>query len=354
MTQMTQMGAAEWIPEPHELQGHPSEVGSEGVVVAPTIGPSTSAKSAASADFRAGCAAALYDYGARFYDPQLVQFVSQDPVREYVQAYAYVGWNPVRYTDPTGMLTVPDAGGASGLNFALGFPISGPVALVPTVPEVIRAADYATALRARGPGHGGKNGPAGGLPSIPDLAAFLETGGLDPPGATAGAEFYTHIGLETVASSSVASLPGASGPLSALGAASRGDTGVAAVLGDIGVAKAAAAEGLAVASMFGGYIDINVTAGYLLGATGGVMFASEGYYPYAGGSLTSPPGSVSVSASPFAASPGWAVAVQITTPTLIVVQVGYGIGAWPFVEVGIGGPRGISGTAFHAWGPVRY
>ncbi|MCK6554081.1 hypothetical protein L6Q96_05785, partial [Candidatus Binatia bacterium] len=41
--------------------------------------------------------------GARFYDPQLVQFVSQDPVREYVQAYAYVGWSPVRYTDPTGM-----------------------------------------------------------------------------------------------------------------------------------------------------------------------------------------------------------------------------------------------------------
>jgi len=51
-------------------------------------------------------AAAPYDYGARFYDPQLVQFVSQDPVQEYVSPYAYVRWNPVRWTDPTGMFSL--------------------------------------------------------------------------------------------------------------------------------------------------------------------------------------------------------------------------------------------------------
>jgi len=47
-------------------------------------------------------AAQLYYYGARFYDPRIASFVSEDPAREYMNPYAYVGWNPVRYVDPTG------------------------------------------------------------------------------------------------------------------------------------------------------------------------------------------------------------------------------------------------------------
>ncbi len=43
-----------------------------------------------------------YYYGARFYDPRIASFLTQDPVREYINQYAYVGWNPMRYTDPTG------------------------------------------------------------------------------------------------------------------------------------------------------------------------------------------------------------------------------------------------------------
>jgi RHS repeat-associated protein len=47
--------------------------------------------------------AQVYDYGARFYDPKTANFLTQDPVRQGVNPYAYVAWNPVRFTDPTGM-----------------------------------------------------------------------------------------------------------------------------------------------------------------------------------------------------------------------------------------------------------
>jgi len=45
----------------------------------------------------------LYYYQARFYDPRIAQFLSTDPAREYPNPYAYVKWNPVRFTDPSGM-----------------------------------------------------------------------------------------------------------------------------------------------------------------------------------------------------------------------------------------------------------
>ncbi len=48
-------------------------------------------------------AARLYYYGARFYDPRLAIFVSEDPLGQDVNAYAYSGWKPTRRTDPTGM-----------------------------------------------------------------------------------------------------------------------------------------------------------------------------------------------------------------------------------------------------------
>ena len=47
--------------------------------------------------------ALAYDYGARFYDPRLARFLTHDPVREYMNPYAYVQWNPVKFVDPTGM-----------------------------------------------------------------------------------------------------------------------------------------------------------------------------------------------------------------------------------------------------------
>jgi RHS repeat-associated protein len=47
----------------------------------------------------------LYYYRARYYSPELQRFISEDPIRLAggdVNYYAYVGNNPVNYTDPEG------------------------------------------------------------------------------------------------------------------------------------------------------------------------------------------------------------------------------------------------------------
>lgn len=44
----------------------------------------------------------LYNFGARFYDPQTGRFISVDPVRMMISGYAAMGCNPVMYVDPDG------------------------------------------------------------------------------------------------------------------------------------------------------------------------------------------------------------------------------------------------------------
>jgi hypothetical protein len=34
----------------------------------------------------------------------IARFMTHDPAREYMNPYAYVAWNPVKFTDPTGMV----------------------------------------------------------------------------------------------------------------------------------------------------------------------------------------------------------------------------------------------------------
>ncbi|MCK6554088.1 RHS repeat-associated core domain-containing protein [Candidatus Binatia bacterium] len=205
------------------------------MAVVPTIGPSISAKSATSADFRAGGAAALYDYGARFYDPQLVQFVSQDPVREYVQAYAYVGWNPVRWTDPTGMLTVPDAGGASGLNFLGGFTVTGGIVSTVSIGDLVSARDFAGTLAMRGLGKGMGGKPGGLALLLQGLPGFLKSTGMSSADASASAGFLARIGYESIAGRNLGSVPGATAALSVLSQAASGTGPAAEALAWIGL-----------------------------------------------------------------------------------------------------------------------
>jgi RHS repeat-associated protein len=55
----------------------------------------------------------LYDFRARTYSPSLGRFLQRDPLGESASPnlYAYVGDNPVNRIDPTGLITMPAAGG---------------------------------------------------------------------------------------------------------------------------------------------------------------------------------------------------------------------------------------------------
>lgn len=54
----------------------------------------------------------LYNYRARLYDPNIGRFLEPDPGNQFSSVYAYVGNNPIIYTDPTGMFWKELLGGA--------------------------------------------------------------------------------------------------------------------------------------------------------------------------------------------------------------------------------------------------
>jgi RHS repeat-associated protein len=56
----------------------------------------------------------LYYYRARYYDPKIGRFISEDPIgfaASEVNLYGYVGGNPVSAIDPLGLATIPDPNG---------------------------------------------------------------------------------------------------------------------------------------------------------------------------------------------------------------------------------------------------
>ncbi|BAS27244.1 hypothetical protein LIP_1393 [Limnochorda pilosa] len=52
----------------------------------------------------------LYYFGARWYDPEVGRWTSQDPVRDGLNWYAYVGNRPTAFVDPFGLFKVDPSG----------------------------------------------------------------------------------------------------------------------------------------------------------------------------------------------------------------------------------------------------
>jgi hypothetical protein len=50
-----------------------------------------------------------YHFNARWYDAETARFISEDPARDGVSWFAYVGNNPLKYVDPTGLRQVQEA-----------------------------------------------------------------------------------------------------------------------------------------------------------------------------------------------------------------------------------------------------
>jgi RHS repeat-associated protein len=105
--------------------------------------------------------AQLYYYGARFYDPKLATFMSLDPVRQYMNPYAYVGWNPVAFTDPTGMFA------------GLGSDIGGHFSSLGTTMPIEWSFDFMLETRFGSINPGAAGGFFGAVSSPGSLAGFV-------------------------------------------------------------------------------------------------------------------------------------------------------------------------------------
>jgi RHS repeat-associated protein len=116
---------------------------------------------------------------ARVYDPALGMFLTQDPVREYANLYAYVAWNPINRTDPTGTdwsdsVTLSKGFGTSSFSFYGSADITAEqlanLNFAQIVGQIVGGGLGETG-GPQGPGRGGntnnpsQSGPGGGPPS---------------------------------------------------------------------------------------------------------------------------------------------------------------------------------------------
>jgi RHS repeat-associated protein len=307
--------------------------------------------------------AQLYYYGARFYDPRVASFLTEDPVREYASSYAYVGWNPVKFTDPTGMML---SGAGLGLQVAMALAACGGGCENPAAAVAAAAGFYASGTGAAATNGGTTSAnPTGASIQAVLNAVFAQVAQVLAEAQGGGVMTAANPIINASLASTPASANLTPGTLAALSSSEPGGvTSVSSPSGAVltgltGQARSGgsgASVGATGQTPAPGYVDINITAGNIGGVTGGVLLTNSGYLVYVGIALTTPPGGASITASPFTASPGLAFGFQATIPALLSFQAGYGLsppGGF-FFESGFGAPAGASLTAFYAFGLFPY
>jgi len=67
----------------------------------------------------------LYNFNARWYDPQTGRFITEDPIRDGTGWYSYVGNNPMGFVDPTGLMSKSETKSAAAASHAASNPGAG-------------------------------------------------------------------------------------------------------------------------------------------------------------------------------------------------------------------------------------
>ena len=140
----------------------------------------------------------LYYYRARYYNPTLGRFVSEDPIRfsrGTTNSYGYAGDNPVQFTDPLGLWTL-ELG--ISINYTLPFGVSGTVFAGVVVDTHGNVATYDGWGAGVGEGAGFSGGVSGSISNANTVcgiggpfANISVTGG---DGAGASADYFTGSG----------------------------------------------------------------------------------------------------------------------------------------------------------------
>jgi RHS repeat-associated protein len=133
----------------------------------------------------------LYYYRARYYDPEIGRFISEDPLgfgARDVNFYAYVGNNPVNGNDPSGLDTIVSLGYTKT-------PIPGAYHQLAILTDTVTGQAFAT---RGGPAVSSGNGGSGGygFGQIEAVAAAFDTQFKDLPSKLVDMQYVGTIGRD--------------------------------------------------------------------------------------------------------------------------------------------------------------